>query len=116
LISLQRAVKLAKFATALSATMTAGWAAIVIALQFSGWQKSGLWEWYRLSSIVDQLSGVRRGEFYVVADVRLSEIEASLHREAFDWLLETPALALLLFILALHLALRLYLASVEKKV
>ena len=109
MLSFQRMVKFARVTTALSAALTAMSAAIVITLQVSNWLRSGIWDWYRLSSIIEQLNG-RQSNAYVVASIRQREINSSVTRQALDSVLETPALVVLLFVLLLHLALGLYLA------
>jgi hypothetical protein len=86
---------------------------LLLGWQVTDWIKDSIWNPYPLSSLVESLNG-NQNTTYVTASVDTSTV-ATLKRAAVEWLLEVPTIVPLLVVIALHLALYLYLAALEKK-
>jgi hypothetical protein len=105
LSALQRAVKLAKLTTLISAVWTVVCAALL------GWISSGAAETYRVSSVARLLKGTANS--YVLSSLP-NKTSADTHRLG-DWLLDLPATVPLLIVAALLVVLYLGLAMIERR-
>jgi hypothetical protein len=109
----QRLLNLAKLTTMLSGALTILCAMLLVGWQVMDWIKVGIWNPYPLSSVVESVKG-NRNATYVTASVDTSTV-ATIKRAAVEWLLGAPTIVPLLVVIALHLALYLYLAALEKE-
>jgi len=105
-------VKLVKLTTLLSGVLTILCAVMIAGLQISSWIRNGVWDLYRLSSVIRSLQGEHNTVYVTASD---NEIELTIKQAMVDWLLGIPAIVPLLVITALHLAFYLYLAAIEKE-
>jgi hypothetical protein len=89
LSAVQRLVKLAKVATLLSAVFTILCVLVVFGSQVASWNRTGVWDTYRLSSVVRSLNNDHRIT-YTTASVNKGKRS---NKEAIiDPLLETPTM------------------------
>jgi hypothetical protein len=109
----QRVVKFAKMTALLSAGWTILCAATIVVMQVTSWIRNGVWDTYRLSSILKNLKG-NHDTTYVTASADKFGTELTIKQGIADWLLGMPAILPLLIVAALHLAFYLRLAAIEK--
>jgi|ERR1700730_14874499 len=110
----QRVVKFAKMTVLLSAGWTILCAATIVVMQVTFWIRNGVWDTYRLSSILKNLKSDQSSK-YVTASADKFGTELTIKQVIADWLLGIPAIVPLLIVAALHLAFYLRLAAIEKE-
>ena len=103
-----RVVRLVKLTTAISGALTVSCAVTLAGLQAAAGLTDGVWEPYRLSTILASLQN-QKSPSYFTASVR--------HDQPYmiDWLLGLPAVPLLAIVAVLHFVLYFYLAGFEKR-
>jgi hypothetical protein len=114
LSALQRVVTIAKLTTLLSAVLTILCAIGIFGLQITSWIRTGMWDAYRLASVVTSLK-CGRAEGYVLASTGSSATELTNAQVMVEWFLQVPTTALLLAVAALHFAYYLYVLSFEEQ-
>ena len=114
LSALQRVVTIAKLTTLLSAVLTILCAGVIFGVQVTSWIRTGMWEAYRLASVI---RGLKSGhaDVYVTASTGKSATELTNTQVMVDWFLEIPTTALLLMVAALHFVFYLYVVAIEKQ-
>jgi hypothetical protein len=105
-------VKLAKLTTLVSLGLTILAAVALAGMQIVTWKRTGEWEAYRVSSVLDSLKG-NEPEVYTTASIHQ---ELSLEQAVTEWVLALPATAPLLVVAALLAAFYWYLSLVESRV
>src|ERR1700730_16091291 len=86
----QRVVKFAKMTALLSAGWTILCAATIVVMQVTSWIRNGVWDTYRLSSILKNLKSDQNIK-YVTAGVDKFETELTIKQLLADSLLDIPA-------------------------
>ena len=114
LSALQRVVTIAKLATLLSAVSTILCAVVIVGVQVTAWIRTGMWEAYRLGSVIRGLKG-GHADVYVTASTTKTATELTDTQVLLDWFLEIPTTALLLAVAALHFAFYLYVVAIEQR-
>jgi hypothetical protein len=114
LSALQRTITIAKLATLLSAVSTILCAVVIVGVQVTAWIRTGMWEAYRLGSVIRGLKG-GRADVYVTASTTKSATELTDTQVLLDWFLEIPTTALLLAVAVLHFAFYLYVVAIEQR-
>jgi hypothetical protein len=112
LSAVQRLVKLSKVITLLSAVFTILCVLVVFGSQVASWSRTGVWDTYRLSSVVRSSNNDHRIT-YTTASVNKSQRKLSSKEAIIDLLLETPTIAILLIAAAFHFWFYLYLAVLD---
>jgi hypothetical protein len=112
LSALQRVVTIAKLTTLLSAALTILCAVVIVGAQVTVWIRTGIWESYRLGSVVRSLKA-GDADVYVTASTPNSAPKLTTTQVMVDWLLEIPTTPLLMVVVALHLAFYLYLVAID---
>ena len=107
-------VKSAKQIAILSAVLTILCAVGVVGLEFASWKRDGVWNSYRLSSVIESIKG-DRDVTYVTASVGRQPAEMTIKELVIEWVLGIPVIALLMVAVVLHFALYLYLTTLEKE-
>ena len=107
-------VKSAKLIATLSAALTILCAVMIVALQCASWKRYGVWNSYRLSSVIGSIKS-DRDDTYVTASVDRQPPELTINQSPIEWVLGIPVLALLMVAVALHFALYLYLTTLERE-
>jgi hypothetical protein len=107
-------VKFAKITALLSAAWTILCAVMIVGFQAASWIRNGVWDGYRLSSVLKSLKG-DQNITYVTASADKFDAELTTKQAIADWLLGIPAIVPLLIVAALHLAFYLGLGSSKKK-
>jgi hypothetical protein len=107
-------VKSAKQITILSAVLTVVCAVLVVGFEFASWKRDGVWNSYRLSSVIESIKG-NREVTYVTASAHRLPAELTIKQSLIEWVLGIPVIALLMLAVVLHLALYLYLTTLEKE-
>ena len=110
----QRVLKFAKVTALLSAVWTILCAVMIVGMQVTSWLGNGVWDTYRLSSILKKLKS-DQNITYVTASAHKFETELTIKQVIADWLLGIPAIVPLLIVAALYLAFYLRLAAIEKE-
>jgi hypothetical protein len=112
LSAVQRLVKLAKVATLLSAVFTVLCVLVVFGSQVASWSRTGVWESYRLSSVVRSPKNDHRIT-YTTASVNKPQSKLSNREAMVDALLDTPTIPFLLIVVAFHLLFYWYLVVLD---
>jgi hypothetical protein len=107
-------VKSAKQMAILSAVLTIVCAVLVVGLEFVSWKRDGVWNSYRLSSVIESIKG-DRDVTYVMASVDRQPAELTIKQSLVEWVLGIPVIALLMVAVVLHFVLYLYLTTLEKE-
>src|ERR1700730_12093478 len=110
----QQVGKFAKMTALLSAGWTILCAVTIIVMQVTYGIRNGVWDTYRVSSILKNLKSDQNIK-YVTAGADKFETELPVKQVLADWLLEIPAIVPLLIAAALLLTLYLQLAVIEKE-
>jgi hypothetical protein len=100
-------VKLAKLTTAISGALTVFCAVTLAGLEAAACLTEGVWEPYRLSSILASLQNDRNS--YFTASVKRD------HSQMIDWFLGVPTISLLAIVAAAHFVFYSYLVEFEKR-
>jgi hypothetical protein len=105
-------IKSAKLLVTLSGALTIFCALLVVGLQVASWKKSGVWNPYPLSSVIESIKD-DRDDIYVTASVGPSA-ELTSRQPLIEWVLGVPVIVLLMAAAVMHFALYLYLTRLEK--
>ena len=105
---------IAKSTTLLSAVVTIVYVVAIVGVQVTAWFRTGMWETYRLGSVIRSLTSGRTA-VYTTASVSAPATEPTTTQALVGWLLEIPTTTILLAVVALHFAFYLYLAAFEKR-
>jgi hypothetical protein len=100
--------------TLLSVVLTVLYAVVIFGLQVTSWNRTGVWETYRLASAVRSLKS-DDGITYTTASSDKFQTELTSTQEMIEWLLGTPTIAILLIVVALHFVFYFHLVVVEKQ-
>jgi hypothetical protein len=107
-------VKSAKQIAILSAVLTILCAVMVVGLELVSWKRDGVWNTYRLFSVIERIKG--DGDVtHVTASVGRQPAELTVKQSLIEWVLVIPVIALLMVAVVFHFALYLYLTTVEKE-
>ena len=107
-------VKSAKLIAVLSIGLTILCAVAVAGLQAASWKRTGVWNSYSLSTVIEAIKS-DRVDTYVTASVGRQSSELTTKPTLIEWLLEMPVLTLLTLAMLLLVALYLYLTALEKE-
>jgi hypothetical protein len=107
-------IKSAKLIATLSAALTILCAVMVVGLELASWKGSGVWNSYRLSSVIESIKGDRE-DTYVTASVPRQPAELTIKQSLIELVLGIPVISLLMVAVVLHVALYLYLTTLEKE-
>jgi hypothetical protein len=105
-------IKSAKLLVTLSGALTIFCALLVVALQIASWKKTGVWNPYPLSSVIESIKDDGT-DVYVTASIGPPAGE-TIRQALFERILGIPAIVLLTAAAALHFAFYLYLTRLEK--
>jgi hypothetical protein len=89
-------------------------AVAIVGVQVAAWFRTGMWETYRLGSVIRSLESGHTA-VYVTASVGKSPTEPTNTQVLVDWCLEIPTTTILLAVAALHFAFYLYVVAFEKQ-
>jgi len=96
----------------LSGALTIFCALLVVGLQVASWKKTGVWNPYPLSSVIESIKD-DRDDTYVTASVG-PPAEVTIRQALIEWVLGIPVIVLLMAAAVMHFALYLYLTRLEK--
>jgi hypothetical protein len=105
-------IKSAKLLVTLSGALTIFCALLVVGLQVASWKKTGVWNPYPLSSVIESIKDDRH-DTYVTASVG-PPAEVTIRQALIEWVLGIPAIVLLMAAAVMHFALHLYLTRLEE--
>ena len=105
-------IKSAKLLVTLSGGLTIFCALLVVGLQVASWKKTGAWNPYPLSSVIESIKD-DRDDTYVTASVG-PPAEVTIRQALIEWVLGIPVIVLLMAAAVMHFALYLYLTRLEK--
>jgi hypothetical protein len=108
--ALQQTVKFVRLIVIVSTVLTIFCAVVIFGGQVVSWTKTGVWEAYPLSAIVEGLKN-EPADVYVTASSVNFQSELTIREAIVDWILGIPTTAILLVVAALHLVFYLYLSS-----
>jgi hypothetical protein len=105
-------IKSAKLLVTLSGGLTIFCALLAAGLQAASWKKTGVWNPYPLSSVIESIKD-DRDDTYVTASVG-PPAEVTIRQALIEWVLGIPVIVLLMAAAVMHFALYLYLTRLEK--
>jgi hypothetical protein len=104
--------KSAKLLVTLSGALTIFCALLVVGLQIASWKKTGVWNPYPLSSVIESIKD-DGADIYVTASVG-TPADETIRPALIEWVLGIPAIVLLMAAAVMHFALYLYITRLEK--